>query len=97
MKIQETGKIGKRGMYVIPQRFRQRFGLDEGSLVIVEATEDGIVIKPAVAIAAEKYSINRQAEFLLSNAVDKSDYDKIRTQVTKMGINPDAIPHHKPA
>ena len=94
--MQETGKIGKRGMYVIPQKFRQRFGLDEGSLVIVEATEDGIVIKPAVALVAEKYSLNRQAELLLSNAVDKTDYNKIRAQVTTMGINPDDISHYKP-
>ncbi len=39
----ETSKIGKRGVVVIPAPLRRRFGLTEGSLVIAEEREDGIL------------------------------------------------------
>ena len=66
----ETGKIGKRGVYTIPAILRKHFGLADGSLVIAEEREDGILLRPAVATAVELYSDQRTAEFLLSNATD---------------------------
>lgn len=38
---------------VIPPELRRRFGLAEGSLIIAEATEDGVLIRPAVAVPAD--------------------------------------------
>jgi AbrB family looped-hinge helix DNA binding protein len=48
MAVSEPGRIGKRGTFVIPARLRRRFGLNEGSTVIAEETEDGILLRPAV-------------------------------------------------
>ena len=62
----EASKVGKRGAVVIPARLRKRFGLREGMLVIAEAREDGILLRPAVALPLEAYSPERVAEFLLS-------------------------------
>jgi hypothetical protein len=45
---------------------------------------------------AERYTPERKAEFLLSNAVDAADYREARKDVLKLGIDPDSIPHHKP-
>ncbi len=92
----ETSKIGKRGTVVIPVSLRRRFGIEEGALVIAEETEEGVLIRPAVAVPIEVYSPQRRAEFLLSNAVDKRDYAKVVKEVRKMGLDPDTIPHHKP-
>lgn len=46
----EPSKVGKRGTVVIPAALRRRFGITEGSLVIAEAREDGILLRPAVAL-----------------------------------------------
>ncbi|CAN5547877.1 hypothetical protein BH24ACT21_BH24ACT21_18360 [soil metagenome] len=91
-----TSKVGKRGAVVIPVELRRRFGIEEGSLVIAEATEDGILIRPAIAVPVETYTAERRAEFLLSNTVDRDDYERAREEVRRMGLDPDAVPHRKP-
>ena len=91
-----TSRIGKRGVVVIPVRLRQRFKLEEGSLVVVEEREDGVLIRPAIAVPVEVYSPARRAEFLLNDAVDAEDYAAARAEVRQMGLDPDAIPHVKP-
>lgn len=92
----ETSKIGKRGVVVIPARLRRRFGLEEGSLVIAEETEEGILIRPAVALPIENYTQERKAEFLLTNAVDQKEYQEARREIEQMGLKPDSIPHYRP-
>ena len=68
-------KMGKRGTVVIPAQLRRRYGLGEGALVTVDGRDDGVLIRPAVALPIESYSAQRKAEFLLSNAVDDADYE----------------------
>ena len=92
----EVTKIGKRGVVIIPATLRRKLQLREGDLIIVEEHNDGILLKPAVALPIETYSAKRKAEFLLSNATDQADYKKARKEVETMGLNPDNIPHHKP-
>ena len=92
---QSTSRVGKRGAIVIPAALRRRFGIEEGSLVIAEDREEGILIRPAVAVPLESYTPERRAEFLLSNAVDAGDYARAQEEVRKMGLDPAAIPHHK--
>jgi AbrB family looped-hinge helix DNA binding protein len=46
----ETCKVGKRGAIVIPASLRKRFGIEEGSFIIAEEREDGILIRPAVVL-----------------------------------------------
>jgi AbrB family looped-hinge helix DNA binding protein len=88
-------KVGKRGAVVIPAPLRRRLGLDEGSVVIAEAREDGVLIRPAVAVPVEIYTPERRAEFLLSNAVDEKDYARAVEEVRKLGLDPADIPHLK--
>lgn len=96
MSISESSRVGKRGTFVIPATLRRRFGLTEGSTVIAEETEDGILIRPAVTLPVEVYSAERRAEFLLSNAVDADDYARAREAVQGMGLDPDSIDHSRP-
>lgn len=96
MPVLESSKVGKRGTFVIPAALRRRFGLVEGSEVIAEETPDGILIRPAVTIALELYSVERKAEFLLSNAVDDEDYARAREEVLRLGLDPDSVPHVQP-
>ncbi len=92
----ETTKVGKKGVVVIPAVMRKKLGLTEGSLAIIEEKENGIFIRPAVALPVEIYSQERIAEFLLSNAVDKEEYKLAKKEVENMGLNPQEIPHIVP-
>ena len=93
--IEETGKIGKRGVFTIPASLRKRFGMADGSLVIAEEREDGILLRPAIATPVELYSDARAAEFLLSNTTSEDDYEAARQEVITMGLNPDQIAHRR--
>jgi AbrB family looped-hinge helix DNA binding protein len=92
----ESARVGKRGAIIVPARLRKRFGIEEGSIVVAEEKEDGILIRPAVLVPAERYGPERRAEFLLSNAIDDADYRKARKAVRKLGVDPDSIPHRRP-
>lgn len=96
MSISEPSRLGKRGTFVIPAALRRRFGLSEGSPIIIEATPQGILIRPAVTVPIEMYSPERQAEFILSNATDEDDYAHAVTAVRGMGLDPDKIQHRRP-
>ncbi len=93
----ETGKIGKKRVFTIPAALRKRFGLLDGSLLIAEEHEEGILLRPAVATPLEIYSDESAAQFLLSNAVDAADYEAAREEVRALGVDPDGIPHREPA
>jgi AbrB family looped-hinge helix DNA binding protein len=94
--VSETSRVGEKGTVVIPASLRRRFGLEEGSLIIAEEREDGILIRPAEMFPVEIYTPERKAEFLLSNAVDAEDYAHAEEEVRKMGLDPATIPHYKP-
>lgn len=97
MRDQQSARVGKRGSIIMPANLRKRFGIEEGSIVIAEEKEDGILIRPAVIVPIERYTPERKAEFLLSNAVDEADYRSARKAVRKLGLDPDAIPHSRPS
>jgi AbrB family looped-hinge helix DNA binding protein len=93
----ESARVGKRGAIVVPAKLRKRFGIEEGTLVTAEEKDDGILIRPAVIVPVERYSPERKAEFLLSTATTDADYRRARKEVRKLGLDPDSIPHERPA
>ncbi len=92
----EITTVGRHGTIVIPARLRRRYRIQEGTLMIAEPVSEGILLRPAVALPVENYTPERQAEFLLSNAVDKDDYARAVAEVRAMGFNPDELPHRRP-
>ena len=95
--IAEVSKVGKRGTVVIPAELRRRFNVTEGSFIMAEERPDGILLRPAAVLPMESYSPERKAEFLLSNAINASDYTEASKAVKAMGIDPAMIKHRKPA
>ncbi len=91
-----AGKVGRRGAVVLPAKLRRRLGIEEGSFVVAEEREDGILIRPATVLPVEVYTPERRAEFLLNNAVDIEDYRRARAEVKRMGLDPDHIKHRRP-
>jgi len=96
VRVTQTSKVGKRGTVVIPAQLRREYGMEEGSFVITEAHEEGVLVRPAVALPVETYTRQRKAEFLLTNAVDEQDYAWAREEVRKLGLDPDCVPHDRP-
>lgn len=94
--LAEPSRVGKRGTIVIPAALRRRYGIEEGSFVVAEPRENGVLIRPAVVLPVEVYTPERKAQFLLSNAVDAADYAGAVAEVRRMGLDPRAIPHYKP-
>lgn len=92
----EAVKVGRRGTIIVPAKLRKRYGIEEGSLVTTEPLEDGVLIRPAVVVPVERYTSERKAEFLLSTATTAKDYQRARREVARLGLDPDAIPHHRP-
>lgn len=88
--------LGKRGTWVIPKALRERFNLKEGSLLAAEATDGGILLRPAAAAPIEVYDPRRKAELLLNNAVDERDYKDACAAVRDLGLDPADIQHSKP-
>jgi bifunctional DNA-binding transcriptional regulator/antitoxin component of YhaV-PrlF toxin-antitoxin module len=91
----EVVKVGKRGTIIVPVKLRKQYGIEEGALVTTEAREDGVLIRPAIVMSVERYTPERKAEFLLSTATTVKDYQRARREVTKLGLDPDAIPHRR--
>lgn len=96
MDERKTTTVGSRGTVVIPAELRRRYGLEEGSTVIAEPREDGLLLRPAAVLPLETYSRERKAEFLLANATDEDDYREAVEAVRKLGLEPEEIPHERP-
>lgn len=50
----ETASFTSKGQIVIPSRLRREFEIEEGTKVIVQATADGILLKPITAVSIRK-------------------------------------------
>jgi AbrB family looped-hinge helix DNA binding protein len=90
-----ASKVGRRGTVVLPAKLRRRLGIEEGSFVVAEAREDGILIRPATVLPIEIYMPERRAEFLLNNAVSAEDDRRARAEVKRLGLDADRIKHHR--
>jgi AbrB family looped-hinge helix DNA binding protein len=88
-------RIGKRGTVVIPADARRRYGLEEGEMLVMEESAAGLLLKPVRAYEVEVYTPERQAEFLLNNAITGAEYDDALAEVRALGIDPDAVPHQR--
>ena len=92
-----ASRVGRRGTVVLPAKLRRRLGIEEGSFVVAEERENGILIRPASVVPIEVYTPERRAEFLLNNAVSNDDYRRARAAVKRMDLDPDQIKHHRPS
>src|SRR5438132_12073154 len=85
--------VGRGGAVVLPDGLRQRFKLEEGSVVIAEERAEGILLRPADLV--EVYTPERKAEFLLGNATTAGEYAEAVAEVRRMGLDPDRIDHFR--
>src|ERR1700678_356574 len=87
-----TIKMGKRGTLVLPAKLRKQFGLEDGSLLITEAKDGEIRIRPAVVYEGEVWTPQRKAYLTLINTMTKEEYDEVSSLLREEGIDPTDAP-----
>lgn len=50
----DTVSFGMKGQVVIPRRLRKEFEIEDGTRAVVEATPDGILLKPITATSIRR-------------------------------------------
>ena len=60
-------QINGRGTLTLPKELRQRLGLQTAGPVVVEETDNGLLLRPGVTVPVEIYSAKRVAEFARHN------------------------------
>jgi bifunctional DNA-binding transcriptional regulator/antitoxin component of YhaV-PrlF toxin-antitoxin module len=85
-----------QGTVRIPKTLREQFGLTDGAILIAEAGDGGIILRPIDDEDVEIYTPERIAEFTLLNALDEEDYGRAVEEVKRMGLDPDTIDHFRP-
>lgn len=61
--MQAKATINERGVITIPAAMRQALGLKPNDEVLIEETEQGLLIRPVLSVPLEIYTEKRIAEF----------------------------------
>jgi len=69
--------INERGVITIPAALRRAFDLKARDEVILEQTEAGILLRPAISVPIEIYSDERIVEFARDEAALAAELDKL--------------------
>ncbi len=56
--------INKRGTLTIPAKMRETFGIKANDELIIEDTEQGLLLRPAFSVPVEIYTEDRIKEFV---------------------------------
>ena len=91
--------MGKRGTLVLPAKLRKQFGLEDGSLLVTEAKDGEIRLRPAFVYEQEPWSPEETAYFILINSMTKEEWDRNIPHVFQLGVDPMRIeglePNHR--
>ena len=61
--MRNTIQVNRKGVLTLPKELREKLGIEEGGVVMVEESPQGIYLRPAVAYPVEIYTDERVAEF----------------------------------
>ena len=78
--MSEKLKIGKRGVITLPAKLRKKYGIRESDYLLVEETEEGLLLKPMISMPIEIYTEERIAEFFEDDEKIGEILDKIEAK-----------------
>ena len=67
--------INNRGTITLPKDLRQKYGLEIGGKVVIEESEEGLLLRPGVTFSVEIYSERRLEEFAEQNEAELEEFD----------------------
>jgi bifunctional DNA-binding transcriptional regulator/antitoxin component of YhaV-PrlF toxin-antitoxin module len=76
---------------VLPVKLRKQFGLGDGSLLVTEARDGEIRIRPAFVYEPEVWSPEETAYFILINSMTKEEWDENLPHVLELGVDPTQV------
>jgi antitoxin PrlF len=76
----EKIQIGRRGAITLPVKLRKRFGLNQNDELIVEETEQGLLLRPSVSMPVEIYTEARIQEFSEDDAAIGGALDRLNAK-----------------
>lgn len=68
--------INDRGTITLPKDLRQKYGLEAGGKVVIEESEEGLLLRPGVTFSVEIYSSDRLKEFEEHNEEELEEFYK---------------------
>lgn len=74
-KMENIVSVNQRGGLTLPKEIRIRYGLEAGGQIVVEETDEGILLRPAVTFPIESYSDGRLNEFQKNNEDALSEFN----------------------
>ena len=67
--------INNRGTITLPKDLRKKYGLEIGGKVVIEESEEGLLLRPGVTFPVEIYSDHRLEEFAEQNEAELEEFD----------------------
>ncbi|NJR45802.1 MAG: AbrB/MazE/SpoVT family DNA-binding domain-containing protein [Hyellaceae cyanobacterium CSU_1_1] len=67
--------INDRGTITLPKDLREKYGLEAGGKIVIEESEEGLLLHPGVTFSVEIYGDNRLKEFAEQNEAELEEFD----------------------
>lgn len=67
--------INERGTLTLPKDLRCKYGLEQGGQLVIEESNEGLLLRPGVTFSIEIYSDERVEEFQQHNEADLAEFD----------------------
>ena len=67
--------INERGTLTLPKDLRRKYGLEQGGQIVIEESDEGLLLRPGVTFSVEIYSDERVKEFQQLNEADLEGFD----------------------
>lgn len=80
--------INERGTLTLPKDLRERLGITSSGQVVVEETDDGLLLRLGVTVPVEIYSAKRLAEFERNNESALAGFNLTPKTKTKSNSHP---------
>ena len=83
-----TVKIGEGGTIALPEELRRQFGLQDGSLVVVDVSGGEIRLRTLEQVEQPAWSPEETAYYMLMSSRSREEWDAKQSSVLAMGVDP---------
>jgi AbrB family looped-hinge helix DNA binding protein len=67
--------INERGTITLPKDLRNKYGLKPGGQIVIEESDEGLLLRPGVTFSVEIYSEKRVKEFQQHNEIELEEFE----------------------
>ena len=67
--------INERGTLTLPKDLRRKYGLEKGGQLVIEESDEGLLLRPGLTFFLEIYSDKRIQKFQQHNEAELEEFD----------------------